>query len=194
MDEVCVNPPLTSEDLRDLVARARRQSPDAWEQLYRHLRPKLVDYARRRLPSVTAAEDAVSEAFARAIAKIDDYRWEGIGFEGWMYGITRNVVLESHRAVQRSHRLDDRQAAAQVPAEADPTGDQLEASEERARVRRAFELLDDEDRELLELRVVGGLSAEQVGVVLDRTAGAVRMAQSRALDRLRVAMKGVDHG
>ena len=52
-------------------------------------------------------------------------------------------------------------------------------------MRAAFERLGDEDREVLELRVVAGLSAEEVGNVLGKRAGAVRMAQSRALERLR---------
>ena len=52
-------------------------------------------------------------------------------------------------------------------------------------MRRAFGRLRAEDQELLELRVVAGLSAEQVAAVQGRRAGAVRMAQSRALSRLR---------
>jgi RNA polymerase sigma-70 factor (ECF subfamily) len=59
------------------------------------------------------------------------------------------------------------------------------AGEEAERVRAAFSLLDPEERELLELRVVGGLGAKQVGRLLGKKAGAVRMAQSRALARLR---------
>lgn len=184
-------PPLTTEALRELVDRAQGHSPDAWEDLYLHCRPKLVGYARRRLPSAQAADDAVSEAFARAIAKIDDFRWEGIGFEGWMFGITRNVVLEIQRAFTRDRRIEDRQAAASPPPVPDEVGANLERSEEREHVRRAFALLGDDDRELLELRVVGGLTADEVAAVLGKQAGAVRMAQSRALDRLRAAMKEV---
>ena len=52
-------------------------------------------------------------------------------------------------------------------------------------MRQAFARLSDADRELLELRVVAGLSAEEAAAVLGRRPGAVRMAQSRALTRLR---------
>ncbi|MBV9285708.1 MAG: hypothetical protein JO176_13890, partial [Acidimicrobiia bacterium] len=58
-------------------------------------------------------------------------------------------------------------------------------AEEAAAVRKAFGRLADGDRELLELRVVGGLSAEETAEALGRRPGAVRMAQSRALGRLR---------
>ena len=52
-------------------------------------------------------------------------------------------------------------------------------------MRVAFERLAPEERELLELRVQGGLSSEEVGVLLGKRPGAVRMAQARALQRLR---------
>jgi RNA polymerase sigma-70 factor, ECF subfamily len=52
-------------------------------------------------------------------------------------------------------------------------------------MRLAFERLAPEERELLELRVQGGLSSEEVGKLLGKRPGAVRMAQVRALQRLR---------
>ena len=59
------------------------------------------------------------------------------------------------------------------------------AREQAAAVRVAFERLAPEERELLELRVQGGLSSEEVGRLLGKRPGAVRMAQARALQRLR---------
>ena len=59
------------------------------------------------------------------------------------------------------------------------------ADEEAAELRSAVRLLSDEDQEVLELRVVGGLAAEEVAGVIGKSPGAVRMAQSRALSRLR---------
>jgi len=63
--------------------------------------------------------------------------------------------------------------------------------EEQAMVRAAFDRLDEEDRELLELRVVFGLDAQNVGEMLGKQAGAVRTAQSRALGRLRSNLQEV---
>jgi RNA polymerase sigma-70 factor, ECF subfamily len=183
--------PSEINDLRMLVIDAQAHSPDAWEELYRRCRPKLLTYARRRLPSIQAAEDAVSEAFARAIARIDDFTWTAAGFEAWMYGITRNVVHEAHRNVTRDRRLETKQAgtAGNPPSVADAVGEAVESDEERTELRRAFATLSESDRELLELRVIGGLTADQVAEVLDKKPGAIRMAQSRALERLRDAME-----
>lgn len=58
-------------------------------------------------------------------------------------------------------------------------------------MRFAFDRLPAQDRELLELRVLAGLDANSVGSVLGRRPGTVRVAQSRALRRLRVVYEGL---
>ena len=58
----------------------------------------------------------------------------------------------------------------------------------RTRYGAAFALLPDRDRELLELRVVAGLSSDEVASILDMQPGAVRTAQARALDKLRAVL------
>ena len=59
------------------------------------------------------------------------------------------------------------------------------ADEESGQMRAAFARLDSSDREVLELRVVAGLTSEEAAAVLGKRPGAVRMAQNRALARLR---------
>jgi RNA polymerase sigma-70 factor (ECF subfamily) len=169
------------EVLGDLVERARNRDPDAWEALYRRMYSRLHAYARRRLPSSEDPDDAVSETMMRAVDRIGVFTWEGAGFDAWLYGICRNVVLESVRASGRATpQADPPDAAIDDPPEA-----RLLAQEESASLRAAFARLRPEDRELLELRVVGGLSSEEVAAVLGKRPGAVRTAQSRALARLR---------
>ena len=167
-------------ELRTIVARAARHDPDAWEALYRRAYPTLFAYARRRLGSDADADDAVSEAMVRAMDRIGSFRWQGAGVHAWLVGILRNVVLEGHRRAGRTLPTDDVPPAS-VPGPLDRLVDDVD----HAQVRAAFGRLDPAERELLELRVVVGLSAEATGTVLGRREGAVRMGQSRALRRLR---------
>jgi RNA polymerase sigma-70 factor, ECF subfamily len=162
------------------VHRARESDPDAWEVLYRRMHPRMHAYARRRL-SPPHCDDAVSETFARAIAAVARFDGRPGGFDGWLFGILRNVILEQYRAPRSSA---DRDATSELPSpEAGPL-DQLVAGESASTMRQAFDRLDADDRELLELRVLGGLDADAVGAIVGKRAGAVRMAQSRALARL----------
>ena len=86
-----------SGGLRAIVARAVARDADAWENLNRRGYVSMFAYARRRVASDEAADDAVSEAMTQALKKIDRFTWQGAGFDAWLYGILRNVVLEQHR-------------------------------------------------------------------------------------------------
>ena len=176
-----------ADALRALVGRAVERDPDAWESLYRRSYRRLFGFARRRLFDEQAAEDAVSETMIRALDNIDRFSWQGAGFDAWLYGIARNVVYEFARARQRTVVLvdEERPAIERGPEEHALAGDEMAA------MRRAFQRLNPEERELLELRVHGGLSSEEVGRLLGKQAGAVRMAQARALQRLRIILEEV---
>jgi len=168
------------DQLLELVDRAGRSDSEAWEALYRRAYPGLLAYASRRLDA-ERARDAVAETMARAVAGISKFeRRPGGSFDAWLYGILRHVVVDAHRARGRDATRKDEVE----PSRAGPL-DHVLAGEEARALRAAFGRLGDEDREVLELRVVAGLSAEEVGKVLGKRAGAVRMAQSRALERLR---------
>ncbi len=186
-DLVSVNPSRPSvAELQELVRRAQANDPDAWETLYRVTYAGLLAYARRRLWGRAEADDAVSETFARACNRIADFQWTGGGFTAWLYGILRNVVMETQRRSRRTTPL-------MAPDERveDESLEGLLLDEETAAVRAAFATLSPDDQEVLELRVVGGLTADEVAGVVGKRSGAVRMAQSRALVRLRAALDQV---
>ncbi len=172
-------------EARQLVDAARRGDQDAWGELLGSLYPRLRAYAAKRLPP-PYVEDAVSETMTRAVAGIDRFRWGPAGFDGWVFGIGRNVVADHYRRQTKDAARADRMAG---PVQSELPGDALDIGEDHAQVRRCFALLDDKERELLELRVIAGLSAEQVAAVLGKRPGAVRSAQSRALSRLRHIME-----
>ena len=178
---------LTTDDLKALVERARQVDPDAWEAIYRHAYARLHSYARRRLADDHQADDAVSEAMARAIDRIDDFTWSGAGLDAWLFGILRNVVRETYRHGSRHPLVDVTERAPVIDVAAGPAA-RLVAEETADEVRAAFARLPEDDREVLELRLVQRLDAASVGEILGRGAGAIRMAQSRALDRLRALM------
>jgi RNA polymerase sigma-70 factor (ECF subfamily) len=164
-----------------LVARARRGDAAAWEALYRRLYPSLLAYAGRRLDA-EAARDAVSEAMARAVARIDRTTPDDAGVGAWVFGILRHVVLDAQRAARR--RGGDGEPDDTPSLEPGPL-DHLLGAEACSGVRAAFQRLSSIDQEVLELRVVGGLSSDEVAAVIGKRPGAVRMAQARALERLR---------
>jgi len=172
------------------VHDARQGDEDAWEHLYRQVYPRLRAFLGRRM-GTDDADDAVNETMARAVAGIDDFRFGPAGFDGWVFGIARNVIAEHYRQAGRRQRQVV--AGQQVAVDTDPPAlpeEGLERQDDRDRVRRQFHRLSPAEQELLELRVVAELSADEVATVLGKRPGAVRTAQSRALGHLRRLVEG----
>lgn len=169
--------------VRRRVSMAVRLDPEAWDFLYRRAYPRLFAYARRRLPCEAAADDAVSETMARALEKIETFTWKRAGFDAWLYGILRNVVFETYRTTSRTTPLVD--ADDHHDGRIDDPAEIADHAATTQVVRDAFARLDEAERRVLELRVVGELSSDDVAVVLGKKPGAVRMAQSRATAHLR---------
>lgn len=180
-DERCKSDDLALHDSRRIAELAAAGDHDAWEQIYRDVYPRMRAYAARQV-GADAADDVVNETMTRAVAGICGFRWEPAGIDPWLFGIARRVAVDHHRKAGRARRSNRAEGPPAVGAQ---PGDAFELAEEHTAVRSAFAQLSVSDRELLELRVIAGLSAEQSAAVLGKRAGTVRTAQSRALARLR---------
>ena len=169
------------------AARLLERHAPTWDAFFDRMYPRLMTYAEHRLGDRDDARDAVSETFTRLLKGLHSLQRPGVTPEGWCFGILHHIVNDVHR---RRYR---RQGAGVVAALApeDPA-DRLVLDDEHAGMREAFRRLSPRDRDLLELRVVAGLGAEEVATILRMRPGAVRMAQQRALERLRSLLR--EHG
>jgi RNA polymerase sigma-70 factor (ECF subfamily) len=119
------------------------------------------------------------------LTALPSYRDQGKSFLAFVYGIAAHKVADAHRAAGRNRA----EPVAEVPdSMADPADDperRAMQAELAARMNTLLEVLPDKQREILILRVVVGLSAEETAEVVESTPGAVRVAQHRALAKLR---------
>jgi RNA polymerase sigma-70 factor (ECF subfamily) len=173
--------------LRDLTSRAARGQPAAIESLLEHIRPMIVRYCRARLGQVAGhyhvADDVAQEVCIAVLSALPRYRDMGRPFASFVFGIASHKVADAMRSAARLA----------VPTEVLPDGpDEQPGPEETVvayleaqRARALLARLPGHLRELVILRVVTGLSAEETGNVLGMSPGAVRVAQHRALARLR---------
>ncbi|MBG0827815.1 sigma-70 family RNA polymerase sigma factor [Planomonospora sp. ID67723] len=175
------------DDLRDLTSLAVQGDRTAIESLLTQLRPMVVRYCRARLGRVSGqyhiADDVAQEVCIAVLSALPRYRDMGRPFASFVFGIASHKVADALRSSVRSA----------VPTQDLPDGpDEGPGPEETVvryieaeHARRLLSRLPDNQRELLMLRVVSGLSAEETGNVLGMSPGAVRVAQHRALARLR---------
>ncbi len=175
------------DDLKDLTSLAVQGDRTAIESLIAQLRPMVVRYCRARLGRVSGqyhiADDVAQEVCIAVLSALPRYRDMGRPFASFVFGIASHKVADALRSSVRSA----------VPTQDLPDGpDEGPGPEETVvryieaeHARRLLSRLPDNQRELLMLRVVSGLSAEETGNVLGMSPGAVRVAQHRALARLR---------
>lgn len=169
------------EEVAQTVERARA-NPAAFEPLYAEYFPRIYRYCLRRVSCPQEAEDLTSLVFTRALANLSNYR--GGSFVAWLFRIAHNAVANHLRSRHHTIPLED---AAEISESGDEMLGRLIDAEERQRLARLIAALPDESRELLALRIAGGLSAKEIGQVVGKSETAVRMAISRIVRQLRVA-------
>ena len=128
------------------------------------------------------AEDATERTFMAALGAIDRYRDEGSTFRSWLFRIAHNQLANALRARSR-HRTASLDAVPE-PAAADDPARLAGIADDARRLRAAVASLSEDRRQVMILRFVDGLSAREIGDVLGRSEGAVRVLQHRALREL----------
>jgi RNA polymerase sigma-70 factor (ECF subfamily) len=164
-------------DLDDVLAAQADRA--AFGALYRRYLDRVYGYSFYLLGDHHDAEDVTERTFVAALAAIDGFRDEGATFRAWLFRIAHNQLANALRARGR-HPGASLESVAEPSGGPDPLHE-LTREEEARRVRRALAGIAEDRRQVLVLRFVDGLSAREIGAVLERSEGAVRVLQHRAL-------------
>lgn len=176
-------------DLDDV--RAAQRDRAAFGALYRRYLDRVYGYCFYLLGDHHDAEDVTERTFVAALAAIDGFRDEGATFRAWLFRIAHNQLANALRTRERQ-RAASLDAVAEPIAHADPVG-LVTLAEDARGLRHALERLPDDRRQVVVLRFVDGLSAREIGSVLGRSEGAIRVLQHRALRELaQILASGVD--
>jgi RNA polymerase sigma-70 factor, ECF subfamily len=176
-----------SGNIRELTARAVGGHPAAIESLLLQIRPMVLRYCRARLGRFSgqyqSADDVAQEVCIALVSALPRYRDMGRPFVSFVFGIASHKVADAMRsAANLAIPTED------LPDEPDDRPGPEETAVaylEAERVRALLGRLPAQQRELLVRRVLAGESAQETGDELGMSAGAVRVAQHRALARLR---------
>ncbi len=123
------------------------------------------------------------------LTALPTYRRDGRPFLAFVYGIAAHKVVDAHRAAGRSKSVPVSDVPERISTDLGP--EQSAVDDSVAGTMAALLLmLPPSQQEILRLRVAAGLSAEDTAAALGMTAGAVRVAQHRALAKLRGVLEG----
>lgn len=177
-----------AERLDAVVAEAVAGDRNALGEVLEVVRPIVLRYCRARVGNVErgglSADDVAQEVCLAAITALPRYRDRGRPFLAFLYGIAAHKVADAHRAAGRDLAFPAESLPERWSADADPERLVLEA-DSVSRMSQLLETLPAKQREILILRVVVGLSAAETAAAVGSTTGAVRVAQHRALSRLK---------
>jgi RNA polymerase sigma-70 factor, ECF subfamily len=182
-----VRPDLDAE-LTRLARTAATGDRRALDGLLRAAGPLLVRYCRGRLgqraPGLSSPEDVAQEVVIALCSALPRYRDIDTPFMAFAYGIARNKVADAYRAAarDRSDPVDD------LPETTDVADGPEHAVVGATRMTELMALVDrlpPQQRDIVVLRVLGEMTAEETARAIGSTPGAVRVAQHRALGKLR---------
>lgn len=170
------------------LVKAARRDPAAFAPLYRRYVTSIYRYLYSRLGNVADAEDLTAQVFTEALEGLHRYRERG-NFAGWLFTVARHKVTDHYRRQRLHVPLNE---ALDSPAEgADPLAHVVQ-EETLRRLAALVTQLSEEQQELLRLRFAGGLTHGEIGAIVGRSEGAVKMAVHRLLRRLEAEWEGND--
>lgn len=176
-----------AHDLSSLARAAQTGEPDAVEALLGSVRTVAHRYSWARLGTLPGAQhlvdDVVQDICIAVLRALPRYRDRGRPFEAFVHGVASRKVADARRALARHPVPTDN-----LPETVDDNPTPEDRAVHNSDVESASELLGllpQRLREVMVLRVGAGLTAEETGAALGMTPGAVRVAQHRALAKMR---------
>lgn len=179
---------LPDDDLQTLLDCAARAEPSALGMLYDRFFQRIYNYIYHRVGQAELAEDLTAQVFVKMLEAVGQGRGWQSSFTGWLFRIAHNLVVDHYRRKKRSTvvTLDD---AAPLPS---PAGDPVRGSEaesDREQLRVALGRLTEEQAQVIILRFLEDLSIAEVAVAMDKTEGAIKALQYRAVLAMRRVMQ-----
>jgi RNA polymerase sigma-70 factor (ECF subfamily) len=168
--------------IRDLVERAQLGDRAALEELYLIHFDRIYGYLHMSVGSRHDAEDLTTQTFVKMLESIGRFRWRSAPFSAWLFRIAHNLAMDHFRARRRWQPEEEIPEPAGV--EEDSAEEQALASIGDASLLELIARLSPEQRQVLTLKFVFRFSNGEAAAILDKTEGAVKSLQHRALATL----------
>lgn len=168
-------------DEADLIEQARQGDRGAVSELYQRHADVIYRYVYVRVKDTAVAEDLTAEVFLKALEGLPDYQFTGAPFLAWLYRIAWARTVDHWRRQQRRQEtplLDTLPDAGPQPEDLVSTGASWDA------VLDVLSQLTDEQQQVIVLRFIEEMDLKETAATMDKTVGAIKALQYRALASL----------
>ena len=163
-----------------LVERAANGNIEAFGDLYHIYIERIYRYVFYQVKDKSTAEDITEEIFVKAWKAINSCKGRGQTFSSWLYRIARNHVIDSLRRLQKRQSVE----IEKVVEIGDPETE-IEGGLERQELLKSIAGLPKNQQQVIILKFIEGLDNSEIGQVMGKSQGAIRVLQMRALATLR---------
>lgn len=168
----------------DVISRCQAGQLEEFGLLYDKYIKKIYDFVYYKTHHKETAEDLVSKIFMKALEKIKSFSPDKGSFQGWLYQIARNTVIDHYRTQKKDANLED---VWDLQDKSDIARD-LDVKMKVKEVEECLAKLKPEQRDIIIMRVWQGLSYKEIADIMDKSEGSCKMAYSRAVNALRQDM------
>jgi RNA polymerase sigma-70 factor (ECF subfamily) len=171
-----------ADHVRQLVDRAQQGDRDALEELYLIHFDRIYSYLHMTVGNKHDAEDLTTQTFLKMLESIGKFRWQSAPFSAWLFRIAHNLSMDHFRARRRWQPEEE----VPEPIGSEEPSAELEAMQSIGR-QSMLELIDKlspEQQQVLTLKFVFNFANADVAKILDKTEGAIKSLQHRALASL----------
>jgi RNA polymerase sigma-70 factor (ECF subfamily) len=177
--------PLSHESDERILVEAAQRDPSRFAELYERNFDRVYAYVSRRLTDRSAVEDVTAEVFRQALANLGQFEWRGSPFVAWLVRIAANAVTDHWRRVSREQPMLEADGPESAPS--DPAS--IDAVERRALLFRLVRSLPADQRRVIEMRFAQEKGVREIARELNRSEGAVKQLQFRAIQNLRAQLQ-----
>jgi RNA polymerase sigma-70 factor (ECF subfamily) len=172
----------STENLRWLVERAQQGDREALEELYLIHFDRIYGYLHVSVGNKHDAEDLTTQTFLKMIESINKFRWQSAPFSAWLFRIAHNLAMDHFRAGRRWQPEED----VPEPRGSEEPSAELEAMQSigRQSMMELIDKLSPEQQQVLTLKFVFNFANADVATILEKTEGAIKSLQHRALQSL----------
>lgn len=165
-----------------LLERARKCNEQAIAEIYDRYAESIYRYLYRILGDANIAEDLTSDVFLKLLQVLGTSRAPRDQLQGWLYRVARNLAMDWFRQQAKGPTVVLNEELAQG---SDSPVDSLEQRQTRQRLGRVLSRLTASQQQVILLRFGEGLKITEVGRLMGKSEGAIKLIQYRAVKRLR---------
>ena len=168
--------------VRKLVERAQKGDRAALEELYLIHFDRIYSYLHMTVGNRHDAEDLTTQTFLKMLESIGRFRWQAAPFSAWLFRIAHNLSMDHFRSRRRWQPEEE----VPEPHGSEEPSAELEAMQSigRQSMLELIDTLSPEQQQVLTLKFVFNFPNADVAKILDKTEGAIKSLQHRALASL----------